>query len=85
MRRQYEAGTHLQYSSRIISTQVVECTSLRILAAIPRPATPSREDTVVLTLVEWILVQDHTVRPYTADVIERVNSVLANLRAGDAV
>jgi len=58
---------------------------LRILAAIPRPATPSREDTIVLALVEWILVQDHTVRPYTADVIERVNSVLINLRSGDAV
>jgi hypothetical protein len=63
--------------------RVVECSSLRVLAAIPRPATPTRADAVVLQVVEWILVKDCAVRPYTSDVIERVREVLAGLRDGD--
>lgn len=63
--------------------KVVECSALRVLAGIPRPAAPSAADAVVLELVDWILVKDWTQRPYTSDVIERVQSVLQGLSAGE--
>lgn len=63
--------------------RVVECSALRVLAAVPRPANPTRADALVLQVVEWVLVKDCAVRPYTCDVIERLHSVLAGLREGD--
>ena len=63
--------------------RVVECSALRVLAAVPRPANPLREDTLVLQLVDWILVKDCAVRPFTTDVMSRVREVLTSLREGD--
>lgn len=62
--------------------KIVECSALRVLAAVPRPLNPSPEDLMILQLAEWILVRDYSVRPYTQDVLERVKGVLMNLRAG---
>lgn len=63
--------------------RVVECSSLRVLAAVPKPSTVSKADAVLLQVVDWILVKDFSVRPYTSDVIDRVREVLAGLRDGD--
>jgi hypothetical protein len=65
--------------------RVVECSSLRVLSAVPRPAAPSRADQAVLGLADWILEKDMGRRPYTSDVITRVDEVLRSLRDGDNV
>jgi serine/threonine kinase 16 len=51
---------------------VVECTALRVLAEIPRPATPSPDDLLVLDMVGWILEKDITKRPFIKNLIAAV-------------
>jgi serine/threonine protein kinase len=65
--------------------RVVECSSLRVLSAVPRPASPSRADRAVLGLAGWILEKDLGRRPYTSDVITRIDEALRGLRDGDNV
>lgn len=60
--------------------KVVECTSLRVLADVPAPPNPSVQDRVVLELVRWILQKDFSVRPYTTDILERVDDALKDIR-----
>ena len=59
---------------------MVECTSLRVLADVPAPPNPSVQDRVVLELVRWILQKDFSVRPYTTDILERVDDALKDIR-----
>lgn len=56
--------------------KVVECSGLRVLADVPAPPNPSPADKTVLELVRWVLQKDFAVRPYTSDLIERVDDVL---------
>lgn len=59
--------------------RVVECTYLRVLAPIKRPLNPSHDDNIILILVEWILNRDLYNRPFTSDIIIRINQTLKNL------
>jgi hypothetical protein len=62
------------------SMRVVECTSLRVLSPVPRSSNPSPDDKLVLELVCWILQSDFAVRPFTGDVITRVDELSTVLR-----
>lgn len=59
--------------------RVVECTQLKVLSDIPLPPHPSTDDKIVLEIVTWILDKDYTKRPYTSDVLDRVNDVIQTI------
>jgi len=60
--------------------KVVECTALRVLAPIPRSSKPSFDDSIILELVEWILEKDFRNRPFTSDIIERIQDTINKLQ-----
>lgn len=62
--------------------KVVECSSLRVLSSIPKSSHPSKDDLVVLDIVEWILEKNFQVRPYTEDIIEKLQSTLIAHQGG---
>jgi hypothetical protein len=64
-------------SSAAAQVRVVECSPLRVLADMPRPLRPSREDALVLQAVQWVLVKDFSVRPFATDVIEHTQALMA--------
>ncbi len=59
--------------------RVVECTQLKVLSDIPTPPYPSNDDKLVLEIVGWILDKDYSKRPYTSDILERVDDVIQML------
>ena len=63
--------------------KVVECSSLRVLSPIPRSSCPSTDDKTVTELTEWILEKDFRVRPFTSDVMHRVEEIIATLSRGN--
>jgi hypothetical protein len=64
-------------SSAAAQVRVVECSPLRVLADMPWPLRPSREDALVLQAVQWVLVKDFSVRPFATDVIEHTQALMA--------
>lgn len=64
------------YGSRVA---VVECTSLRVLSPIPKLPFPTHEDIIIHGLVEWILQPDMLSRPFTSEVIARIQHTIADL------
>ena len=56
--------------------RVVECSYTRVLSKIPSPPTPSKNDKIIIELVEWMLVHDMHKRPFSSDVIARMSSIL---------
>ncbi len=60
-------------------TKVVECTHLRVLSKIPTRVNPSRDDLIVSSLVESILIQDITNRPFLADIITNIRRRIADI------
>lgn len=59
--------------------KVVECSALRILSPIPTPSMPTNDDKILLSLVEWMLEKDMTKRPFTTDIIRRVDEIMTNI------
>ena len=51
----------------------VECSQLRVLAAIPTPPHPTDDDRKVLSIVSFILQREFNLRPYASDVIEMLS------------
>jgi serine/threonine protein kinase len=64
------------------AVKVVECSLSRILAKVPRPpaARASENDIFIADFVEWILVHDMNNRPFSANILERLDrtTVTAN-------
>ncbi len=58
--------------------KVVECTTLRILSAIPRKSKPSNDDLLIYELCEWILNQQIYQRPFLSEIIIRIHQLLNN-------
>ena len=63
--------------------RVADCSYSRVLSKMPRPIKASREDAVVLDLCEWVLEKDFSVRPFTADIANRVSEALDAAAASD--
>lgn len=59
--------------------QVCDSSYLRCLGPAPRPSMQTAHDAVILQLVDWVLIHDFTKRPFTADIILRLNATLSNL------
>ncbi len=57
----------------------VECTTLRILSTPPRKNNPTRDDLIIYELCDWILSQSLTQRPFTPDIIARLNQVIDSI------
>ena len=62
--------------SEVGRPRVVECSSLRVLSEVPAPPNPTADDKVILELVHWILQKDFSIRPYTTDVLERLDECI---------
>lgn len=62
--------------------RVTECSHSRVLSKINRKRAPhlTADDAVVYELTEWTLQRDFAIRPFTSDVITRVEEVLASLQ-----
>ena len=58
------------------SLRVVECSHLRVLSKPPKHPKQSAEDIAVMSIVDWILESDFKKRPYTVDVIEKIDNAL---------
>lgn len=67
------------------SLRVVECSLSRVLSKMPRKSFPSKEDSVLMDLAEWILHRDFRTRPFTSDVISRINDVISSVEDGVAI
>ena len=67
------------------SVRVVECSHLRVLAKTPVPPQTHQtsNDAIVIEIVDWMLNRDFSVRPYTTDVIERLQDTISRLPADD--
>lgn len=63
--------------------KVTECSHSRVLSRIPRKNNADLMDTIITDLVEWILQKDFTRRPYTSDVIVKVNESIHTWRNRD--
>lgn len=57
--------------------KVTECSSLRVLAKIPRKQQMSADDEVIYSIAEWILEKDMLRRPFLVDVVQRVETTLS--------
>ena len=55
--------------------RVVECSYSRVLAKLPTPQRPSKNDRIIIEMVEWILIHDMNKRPFCCDIITRLNSL----------
>lgn len=58
------------------SLRVVECSHLRVLSKPPKHPKPTPEDIAVMSIVDWILESDFQKRPFTVDVIEKIDNAL---------
>lgn len=56
--------------------RVVECTSLRVLSGIPTKASPTAEDQVISNLVREFVQPEITHRPYTRDILVRLDEII---------
>lgn len=56
--------------------RVVECSHLRVLGRAPRHPRPGADDVAMARLVEWILDKDIRNRPFTVDIISRLEEML---------
>lgn len=65
--------------------KITECSYSRVLSKIPKIMKPSKDDSIILEVVEWILQKDHIIRPFTSDVIYRVDEQYRNLSSGHQV
>lgn len=63
------------YGSRLV---VVDCTALRVLSPIPQIPFATHDDLVVISLVELILKQNMTSRPFTSDIITAVQRAIVD-------
>lgn len=65
--------------------KVADCTSLRILAKIPRKTIVSNDDMIIYELVEWILQVDFQRRPFLHEVIDHVNNAIGSLEPSKTI
>lgn len=54
---------------------VVECSYSRVLAKLPTPQKPSKDDNFIIHIVEWMLEHDMSKRPFCSDVMARISNV----------
>ena len=58
--------------------KVTECSYSRVLSKIPKKINQNKEDMLIMNICEWILLKDHIKRPYTNDVIFRIQNIIDN-------
>ena len=66
------------YRNDVIHT--VECSLSRVLSSIPQKNNPSTDDAFIYNLSKWILVQDLTQRPFTTNIIEKLQLYLLDYK-----
>lgn len=61
------------------SVRLVESSHSRVLSKTPVPPTLTSNDRIVLDIVEWMLNRDFSIRPFTTDIIERLQETISKL------
>ena len=62
--------------------RVVECSHLRVLSRCPRKLKPTSDDLVIISLCDWILEKEFNKRPYTIDIINKLEETLTKIGRG---
>jgi serine/threonine kinase 16 len=62
--------------------RVVECSHLRVLSKPPRNPRSGPEDVAIMSIVDWILESDFQNRPFTIDVIRKIDGILSAQSGG---